>query len=465
MAMVTHLEEEKRKYKLEPQDYGYIYVKSDFVMRFMKGKNRDLTILQGQNLKIKEMRSYQRAFFILVNMDEWLAGIDTSPAAIGTAVTDVLKTNNMDKIKKIIKKQYDIQEAFKWWYKPEVTFSMPKSKSEIPVPHLIKNEEEINDKNRRHSPSWRSPVVIPKNRIRGEGEAKRRRPDLIIVKDKEIKWPGREIDAKDSEYNEEYDDNLKCLVEMKFPKDKLHRDQEIDYFHIATKDRFSVVHIFRDDKQYDKKFTPDFVPAFATKNLPNPIKLEKWVNEGLRPIDIIGDKIEGKLEDNFRAETIEILSEMSPWLLQDGEFSEEGDNYKWTSEDKETQITYNKKDVIEAVDYINNQLDIKNTENSIDSQSGVNSSNNSEVNEEDIQRLPTIEITALSDKSVPEQVSVTMTTEDKVLLALDFGVTVASIFVPALGLAKLAVFGYRLFRSIKAAQRVNQASKVLAPAF
>ncbi len=450
MAMVTRLEEEKREYKLEPRDYGYIYAKSDFVMKYMKGENRLLTNAEGQNLQIKEMRSYQRAFFILVHMDEWLAGFSSNQTSTDSTVAHTVKTNSVEKLKNLIKKSYDIQEAFKWWYKPEVTFTMPKSALDIPVPHLIKNKDEINDKNRRHSPNWRSPVVIQKNRIRSATGTKnqRRRPDLIIVKDKETKWPGRDIDAEDSLYNEEYDDNLKCLVEMKFPGDKLSEDQETDYIQIATEKRLSVVHIRADDKEGKTEFTPDFVPAFATKNLPNPYKLERWVDKGLRPIDIIGDKVGGKLEEAFRPETLEILNEISPWLSQDGEFNQIGDNVQWLSEDGTTKLEYSKQEIDLALDYMDSQMGINDMEEDIE-----------------IQQLPTIYAQARRSDSIPENVTITMTTQDKILLALDFGVTVASIFVPAIGLARLAIFGYRFYKAAKAAQRVNQASKVLAPAF
>ena len=93
----------------------------------------------------------------------------------------------------------------------------------VAVPHLISKYvkiEERNDENenygenRRHSPSWRSRIVL-KNPAGGY----RRRPDLIIVKDESRRWPGGEIGIEDSIYETEYDDNLKRLVEMKFPKD------------------------------------------------------------------------------------------------------------------------------------------------------------------------------------------------------------------------------------------------------
>ena len=453
MAMVTRLEEEKREYRLEPQDYGYIYIKSDFVMKFMKGENRLLTNAEGLDLQIKEMRSYQRAFFILVHMDEWLAGLKPSQTNVDSTVAHTVKTNSVDKLKNMIKKTYDIQEAFKWWYKPEVTFSMPKSLSGVPVPHLIKNKDEIQDKNRRHSPNWRSPVVLQQDRVRSKISVKkqRRRPDLIIVKDENIKWPGREIDAEDSLYNEEYDDNLKCLVEMKFPGDKLSEDQEEDYIQIATEKRLSVVHIRQDEREDLKQFTPDFVPVFATKNLPDPYKLEKWVSEGVRPIDIIGDKVDGNLENVFRPETLVVLNEMSPWLVQEGEFVETADTVSWISKDGNTTIEHSKQEIASALEYMDNQM-------------GLNDADQ-DLRETDRVILPTIVMTASRAENIPENVTITMTTKDKVLLALDFGVTVASVFVPAIGLAKLAIFGYRFYKTVKAAQKIKQASQVLAPAF
>ena len=99
-----------------------------------------------------------------------------------------------------------------WYYKAEVTFNVPLSGT--PVPVLTANSK---DKNRRHS---HNPFgqVIP--------GAQRRRPDIIIVKDKNIRWPGR---AATYPTGEAYMDNLSRVVEVKFEGDQLSKDQDRDY--------------------------------------------------------------------------------------------------------------------------------------------------------------------------------------------------------------------------------------------
>lgn len=214
MSMITRVEVDKKYQDVDKPDLGYIWVKSNFVLKFMKGPNVIVEPIE------KKIRSYQYAFYQLVNIDE--------------------KINN-----------------YLWWYKPEVTFSMPsvtdRDKRVPAVPHLISKYVKVEDRsddnfnygiNRRHSPSWRSRIMSTSL------GAYRRRPDLIIVKDPEKRWPGSAIRPDDSVYNAAYKDNIKRLVEMKFPGDKFHRGQEDDYKYISGINRFSALWITEDD---DKK--------------------------------------------------------------------------------------------------------------------------------------------------------------------------------------------------------------------
>ncbi|WP_350307659.1 VRR-NUC domain-containing protein [Photorhabdus viridis] len=70
-------------------------------------------------------------------------------------------------------------------------------------------------------------------------------------------------------------DNLKMLIEVKFPGDKLAEDQEIDYIQIATEDRFGVMRISdnrtEEQKQYDEAWRKHYQPG--SQHYKNPIPL------------------------------------------------------------------------------------------------------------------------------------------------------------------------------------------------
>ncbi|PQQ28375.1 VRR-NUC domain-containing protein, partial [Photorhabdus hindustanensis] len=70
-------------------------------------------------------------------------------------------------------------------------------------------------------------------------------------------------------------DNLKMLIEVKFPGDKLAEDQEIDYIQIATEDRFGVMRISdnrtEEQKQYDEAWRKLYQPG--SQHYKNPIPL------------------------------------------------------------------------------------------------------------------------------------------------------------------------------------------------
>ncbi|MXE26505.1 VRR-NUC domain-containing protein, partial [Escherichia coli] len=61
-----------------------------------------------------------------------------------------------------------------------------------------------------------------------------RRPDVIIVKNKEDRWPG--LAGPDTEGNM-HSDNLARLVEVKFPGDVLSREQYNEYMQIVGRNR------------------------------------------------------------------------------------------------------------------------------------------------------------------------------------------------------------------------------------
>lgn len=121
-----------------------------------------------------------------------------------------------------------------WLYKAEVSFDMtPVKLGEAPKPFLSYGKDN-SDKSpsRRHSRNYFPTGAIP---------GLLRRPDVIIVKNRMIRWPGRAAADHDGV---PHPDNLRRVVEIKFPGDALGEEQELAYLLIAGgKDRFSVLDV------------------------------------------------------------------------------------------------------------------------------------------------------------------------------------------------------------------------------
>ena len=341
MAMITRLKVHKEYADIELGDLGYLYIVWEFVLRFYNGKStKNLDAFSGScSVKGRKQNGFDR----VVNLTERMTG-------------------------------------YYWPYKPEVTFSVPMGTSNIvPVPHLTndrkasKREEKeaqsfidkigrkiglldktTQGKNRRHT-RWKcSAPVLP--------GAKRKRPDLIIVEDYHIRWPGRETLA----YGEQYEDNLKRLVEMKYGIDSLEPEQKEAYIKIATVKRFSLLEIYQDDDEGNTEgvyeFSPEFVPAFGFKKedlLPK-IRLEPWVAapEG-RPINILSEKLIDRksMETAYHAETAAQILQNSPWLEGFGKFESTENGIRWVGDDGKI-VEYSNQELQQAVDYLEEYEDI-----------------------------------------------------------------------------------------------------------
>ena len=327
MTMITRLEVEKEDADIDLPDLGYFYLVWDYVLKYYKTQSRK-----------------QDGFDKVVNMTEKVTG-------------------------------------YFWPYKPEVSFSIP-TDSSTPVPHLTrdrkaskKESHEYKDyvhglgekiglldpttegKNRRHT-RWKGSKPI----ITG---AAVKRPDLIIVNNHKIRWPGR--GAFYPITNEYYEDNLKQLVEMKYGSDNLSEIQENTYKKIATPERFAVLKIWQDEddsnKKYIYEFSPDFVPVFGFSKdelLPK-IRLEPWMTSPTgRPVDIFsGEIIDRKaLESSYHPNTVDLLIKHSPWLEQLGEFERTNSGIRWVSEEDGRAVEFSDKELQEAAAYLEQYGDI-----------------------------------------------------------------------------------------------------------
>ncbi|WP_458368516.1 VRR-NUC domain-containing protein [Pseudomonas mandelii] len=220
---------------------------------------------------------------------------------------------------------------FRWDYKAEVCFDMAFLPPKPFLSFSWMGDDVKPDPTRRHTL-----FPFPKGSVKGF----LRRPDVIIVKSRSVRWPGQ---AGADHQGFEHPDNLERLVEVKFPGDKLYPDQERAYILIAGgRRRFSVLEIndCRDegdrerDRQYNREHKPtgEFnplqwptllpprnpdvpprpapvpVPAYGPTATPRPAHVESWtqqvqiavdslLEQGAQGIRQLSDDVQQHLED------------------------------------------------------------------------------------------------------------------------------------------------------------------------
>ena len=165
------------------------------------------------------------------------------------------------------------KEEYHWPYKAEVVFAMAYP---VPLPMLatsIASKEKYGE----DLPQSRNPFARPSREDWIKRKVKRiRRPDIILVKEKTERWPGREATYFDDKFHA---DNLKMLIEVKFPGDTLSEDQDLDYTLIATESRFGVLRVednrTEKQKEYDKQYNAAFSPSAEKYTLLPPHQGEK----------------------------------------------------------------------------------------------------------------------------------------------------------------------------------------------
>ncbi|MGY2293346.1 VRR-NUC domain-containing protein [Pseudomonas sp. SDO528_S397] len=250
----------------------------------------------------------------------------------------------------------EFRHNFRWDYKAEVSFDMSRKK---PIPFLSTSwilKDSNPDPDRRHTMTF-----FPKGRTSGF----LRRPDVIIVKNPEVRWPGTKSTDHDGK---SHDDNLERLVEVKFPNDFLSREQRQDYERIAgTKQRFAVLEVSdcrndeerERDRAYNKEHRPTAaknpskwlpalppltpgtptkpaplpVPAYGPKPSARPAHVEKWtqqvqiavdslLEQGAKGIRELSQEVQKHLQD-----TIIWLENKGKWVRH-----ETKKTWEWISE-------------------------------------------------------------------------------------------------------------------------------------
>ena len=430
---ITRVKNDPEYAVVDAPDKGYIWVKCDFVLKHMKGINIPLPTEDK-----KEFRSFQAAFHLLIKLDQEHAD-------------------------------------YRWHYKSEVTFSVPDPKfretNPIPaIPHLTQNRAKGRDSskgyNRRHTNGWNTRLVYKEGVV---PKAHRRRPDLIIVKNLERRWPGGEVSAEYSVYNHNYADNIKRVVEMKFPNDSLSKEQERDYQYIAGEDRFSVLHITEDDNWQEQEdagyaFSPELVPVFAKERLPDAYRLERWVFENLPVIDLLGDVKYSRqeLEMSVSKQTVDELENLAPWLFKDVELviSENGNGVYVDTQTGQAIEIISKQDLDDAAEYLINDMDVPTSTLPTKSNSGEFVSSSGLGND-----LPYVELEPeiiIIDRS-KSSVFPVLTTAEKVVLALEIGTTLA-LLIPGVNIAaaplRAGLFLLRMGMIFKRTNRVGRVAQI-----
>jgi hypothetical protein len=197
-----------------------------------------------------------------------------------------------------------------WPYKAEVSFDMlpTRKKGGQPKPFLSSSNDSKHPHtvgpNRRHSLT-----PFPKGMTAGLT----RRPDVIIVKDRAIRWPGLATTDHDGVA---HPDNIVRVVEMKFPGDTLDPDQEIAYKLIAGGgvDRLCIVDVNDCNKELEKA-RRKLVPVRTTVPIAKAVFYEEWLSDlehAIQPLwhDLKhgASQLSGEVQDILRREVAWLYS-------------------------------------------------------------------------------------------------------------------------------------------------------------
>ncbi|RJT37365.1 VRR-NUC domain-containing protein [Rahnella woolbedingensis] len=232
----------------------------------------------------------------------------------------------------------EIARDYYWYYKAEVAFDM---RTTPPRPFLSSSLLG-NGAGRRHT---LNPFPVP-------GKGIYRRPDIIIVKNKEDRWPG--LAGLDTE-GQMHGDNLARLVEVKFPRDTLGLDQYEEYLLIVGSNRSRMtileIHDCRPEEQQwvdqvvnvtmkawktsGAKYWPLFLypPIFMPRPPSTPVaaKIEPWTYARKTVADLSEGAINGVAEgwNALSKEMQQKLSSAASWLNDSGEWVYQQGSQAW----------------------------------------------------------------------------------------------------------------------------------------
>lgn len=233
----------------------------------------------------------------------------------------------------------EIARNYCWYYKAEVAFDM---RTTPPRPFLSSTLLKKDGAGRRHTTN---PFPVP-------GRGIYRRPDIIIVKDKQDRWPG--LAGPDTEGNI-HGDNLARLVEVKFPGDDFGEGQYRDYMKIVGRNRTRMtileIHDCRPEEQHwvdqvvnvtmkawqtsGAKYWPLvlYPPIFMPRPPSTPVaaRIEPWTYAGKVVADLSEGVVHGVAEgwNALSKETQQVLNSAASWLNDSGEWVYRQGNEAW----------------------------------------------------------------------------------------------------------------------------------------
>ncbi|MBX8498112.1 VRR-NUC domain-containing protein [Pseudomonas cichorii] len=250
----------------------------------------------------------------------------------------------------------EYRRDFLWDYKAEVCFDMAFLPPKPFLSSSFFGENETPDPLRRHTL-----FPFPKNSVKGL----LRRPDVIIVKNRSIRWPGQ---AGPDHQGVAHPNNLERLVEVKFPGDVLGMAQREAYLEIAGgTTRFSVLEINdcrdKDERERDREYNqehkptgefnplqwpvllpprnPDVpprpapvpVPAYGPSATPRPAHVESWTQQAQEAVDSLLEQGANGIR-KLSQEVQKHLEDAATWLGIKGEWirRESQKAWEWVSE-------------------------------------------------------------------------------------------------------------------------------------
>lgn len=247
----------------------------------------------------------------------------------------------------------EIARNYCWYYKAEVAFDM---RTTPPRPFLSSTLLEKDGAGRRHTTN---PFPVP-------GRGIYRRPDVIIVKNKEDRWPG--LAGPDTEGNM-HSDNLARLVEVKFPGDVLSREQYNEYMQIVGRNRTRMtileIHDCRPEEHQwvdqvvnvtmkawqtsGAKYWPLalYPPVFMPRPPSTPVaaRIEPWTYAGKVVSDLSEGAVRGVAEgwNALSKETQLVLNSAASWLNDSGEwvYRQGSEVWVWASQTGKSVKSWN----------------------------------------------------------------------------------------------------------------------------
>jgi len=228
-----------------------------------------------------------------------------------------------------------------WQYKAEVSFDMvPTLRGHPPKPFLSGGKQDnpvgtAKDPLRRHSLNPFPP---------GHTAGLLRRPDVIIVKNESLRWPG--LATTDHE-GKPHPDNLRRVVELKFPGDTLDTYQRDAYELIAGggRSRLCIVDVNDCDGELERarQSAPVMMPAPEKKRqtaairsktpIAEPAFFEQWLAEAGQVSQALwADLCAGTAQLSKEAQSW--LKREAPWLFTAGRWVRDtsGQVYQWVND-------------------------------------------------------------------------------------------------------------------------------------